>query len=307
MKTYYCSICKKTITVGELRYSIDKYGRPLCRDHQKLEIQKTDISKSEVGFESQDIYVHSSNTSTENNLLKRIALSAGKSIRKGTVAIADATKNKIDTNTGKEDILRRMYPNKLKQLAREKGVILTNHSFEEIISTLKRNVSYDDLVDFAERNYISVSDITNNIDQKKTQRELKRMNQAELDENLFLQIKKAIVEFKPLMPEYPNELPYHIDLARYLKNIFDNTKVEYQKGASRPDIVIDNIAIEIKGPTNGDALRTIADKCIRYPTHFNQGFFIVLFKVNDVTTRFYEEWKNNLMNHFPNVEILKKA
>lgn len=308
MKTYYCNICKKTITVGEFRYSMDKYGKPLCREHQELEINKTEISISRDYLEKNDSYEEVSlDGSNQSNILKRIALSAGKSIRKGTVAIADATIDKIDTNALKEDILRRMYPIKLKQLGREKGVTFTNHSFEEMISTLKRNISYEDVVDFAERNHLKINDITAKLDDKKAKRELKRINHADLDNDTFLKVKKAIIEFKSLLPDYPNELPYQIDLARYLKNTFKGTKVEFQKGASRPDIVIDNIAIEIKGPTNVDSLRTIADKCLRYPSNFQQGFFIVLFNVHDVTHRFYNEWEKNLKNHFPNVEILKKA
>ncbi|MHA1375675.1 MAG: hypothetical protein ACTSR7_15440 [Promethearchaeota archaeon] len=34
---YYCNICKKDITKAEFFYSIDKFGRALCREHQELE------------------------------------------------------------------------------------------------------------------------------------------------------------------------------------------------------------------------------------------------------------------------------
>lgn len=32
---YYCSICKEDITEAEFKYSMDKYGKALCRQHQK--------------------------------------------------------------------------------------------------------------------------------------------------------------------------------------------------------------------------------------------------------------------------------
>ena len=35
---YYCNECKKTITMEEFQYSMNKYGKPLCRDHQRDKI-----------------------------------------------------------------------------------------------------------------------------------------------------------------------------------------------------------------------------------------------------------------------------
>ena len=86
---------------------------------------------------------------------------------------------------------------------------------------------------------------------------------------------------------------------------FPNTKVELQKGSARQDIIIDNIAIEIKGPTWEKGLQTIVDKCLRYPRYFERGFIIVLFDVK-VTNRFYEDWTKSLMQKFPKITILKK-
>lgn len=36
-KTYYCNICKKTITKSMFQYSMNKYKKPLCQEHQKKE------------------------------------------------------------------------------------------------------------------------------------------------------------------------------------------------------------------------------------------------------------------------------
>ena len=303
---------------------MDKYGKALCRYHQQLETQKNSSSSKPKNnhihyhtkkLDKQDDQIkqvghnHSvdnSSNESDHNILKHIAVTTKSTIQKKTMALADATKEKIDKRNATEEILRRLYPIKLKQLGREKGIRFTTYSFEEMISTLKRKLSYEDVVDFAQRNHIQINDITNRINNKQAQRELNRINNDDIDNDLFLQIKKEILAFDPLMPDYPNELPYQIDLARYLKHSFENTKVEKQKGASRPDIVIDNIAIEIKGPTNVNALQTIADKCMRYPSHFQQGFFIVLFKLHHVTQRFYNEWEQNVKNHFPTVEIIRK-
>ncbi len=33
-KRYYCTICKKTITKSMFQYSMNKFKKPLCSDHQ---------------------------------------------------------------------------------------------------------------------------------------------------------------------------------------------------------------------------------------------------------------------------------
>lgn len=86
---------------------------------------------------------------------------------------------------------------------------------------------------------------------------------------------------------------------------FPNSKIELQKGSARPDIIIDDIAIEIKGPTWENGLQTIADKCLRYSQYFEKGFVIVLFDVK-VTNRFLDDWSNGLKQNFPKISILKK-
>jgi len=111
--------------------------------------------------------------------------------------------------------------------------------------------------------------------------------------------------FKPLLPDYENELPYHIDLARWLQPKFPMLKVELQRGSSRPDVVIEDIAIEIKGPTTEEGLRSIADKCLRYHHHFKR-MIVVLFDIQTKTSRFFNEWEEGLKKHFPDVMVIKK-
>jgi hypothetical protein len=123
--------------------------------------------------------------------------------------------------------------------------------------------------------------------------------------DLFLSIIESINSFQPLLPDYENELPYHIDLARWLEPKFPMLKVEFQQGSARPDIVIEDIAIEIKGPTTEQGLQSIADKCLRYHHHFNK-MIVVLFDIRTKTDRFYTEWEDGLKRYFPDVMVIKK-
>ena len=134
-------------------------------------------------------------------------------------------------------------------------------------------------------------------DERRRQEELRRKYG-----DLFLSVVDAIKAFKPLLPDYPNELPYHVDLARWLEPKFPMLRVEEQIGSARPDIVIEDIAIEIKGPTHEDGLRSIADKCLRYSLYFEKGLIIVLFDVK-VTSRYIDDLKKGLQNKFPHVVI----
>jgi hypothetical protein len=123
--------------------------------------------------------------------------------------------------------------------------------------------------------------------------------------DLFLSVVNDINSFKPLLPDYENELPYHIDLARWLEAKYPMLKVEHQEGSARPDIVIGDIAVEIKGPTYEEGLQSIADKCLRYHQHFKK-MIVVLFDIRTKTNRFYTEWEEGLKRHFPDVMVIKK-
>ena len=137
-------------------------------------------------------------------------------------------------------------------------------------------------------------------DERRRQEELRRKYG-----DLFLSVVDAIKTFKPLLPDYPNELPYHVDLARWLEPKFPMLRVEEQVGSARPDIVIEDIAIEIKGPTHEEGLQSIADKCLRYNHHFKR-MIVVLFDIRTKTQRFYNEWEEGLKKYFPDVMVIKK-
>lgn len=127
--------------------------------------------------------------------------------------------------------------------------------------------------------------------------------QAKEKDKLINQIVETMQNFNPTMP-YKNEFPYQIELIGYLKSKFPTAEIEQQRGSSRPDIVIKNIAIEIKGPTRDQDLQTVADKCMRYHQHFEE-IIVVLFETN-VYERRYKEWEKGMHNTFPHVRIIKK-
>ncbi|MDG6219260.1 MAG: hypothetical protein QCI00_07450, partial [Candidatus Thermoplasmatota archaeon] len=81
---------------------------------------------------------------------------------------------------------------------------------------------------------------------------------------------------------------------------------EKQIGSSRPDIIIDKIAIEIKGPTLRRDLDSIANKCLRYNQHFEGPLIVVLFDII-VSDSYYQEWETGIKKTFPNVIIIKKG
>lgn len=121
--------------------------------------------------------------------------------------------------------------------------------------------------------------------------------------SLFNEVVNEINHFKPAR-KYRNEFSYQVELVGYLKSKFPNADIEQQRGSSRPDIVINHIAIEVKGPTKSQDLKTIPDKCMRYYQHFEE-FIIVLFEV-EVNNQFYYEWEKGIITGYPNVKIIRK-
>lgn len=131
--------------------------------------------------------------------------------------------------------------------------------------------------------------------------EIKRAEEALLINRIITSIR----EFKESR-KYKNEYEYQLELQGWLKSKFIDSEIEMQIGSSRPDIVINKtIAIEVKGPTRSQDLATVVDKCLRYLTHFKE-LIIVLFDV-DVSEKRYNEWRDAIDRHHPNVKIIKKS
>ncbi|TMI54375.1 hypothetical protein E6H18_11015 [Candidatus Bathyarchaeota archaeon] len=116
-----------------------------------------------------------------------------------------------------------------------------------------------------------------------------------------LQRLKIIIEgFRPAK-RFDREIRYQDELYGYLLGrLGQGVAIEKQRGRSRPDIVVDEIAIEIKGPTTNQGLQTIADKIARYRLHFS-GIVCVLFDVQDETH--FQEWLRGIQD--PGVLVIR--
>ena len=121
--------------------------------------------------------------------------------------------------------------------------------------------------------------------------------------SLIIEVEKAIREFRPLR-RYDKEIFYQDSLASWLKSRFPDTEIEVSRGSARPDIVVEGIAIEVKGPTGERDLQTISDKCMRYCQYFPQGMICVLFDVY-VNPQRYMDWKRGMESKFPDVKIIR--
>jgi hypothetical protein len=93
----------------------------------------------------------------------------------------------------------------------------------------------------------------------------------------LLDLENKIKYFKPIR-QYKEERLYQTELVGFLKNNYPDLKIEETKDYSRPDIIIDNIAIEIKWPTKMSGLKTLPDKINSYLPK-RDYLFIVLFNI----------------------------
>ena len=134
--------------------------------------------------------------------------------------------------------------------------------------------------------------------------EWKRRDEDEkMKESLLYRVSESIENFKPSR-RYRNEFGYHTELQGWLKAHFPSAKVEIQTGASRPDIIIDHIAIEVKGPTDSQALNTLTTKCLKYSKYYT-NIICVLFEPS-FTDKNFKEIKEGIDRTFPNVSIIVK-
>jgi len=258
-------------------------------------------------------------------LLKKV----GKGIVKGVKTIADVPAKKIQIQQWKDQILRRMNEDELHRLCREKNIATKttksdfeenertgeihwkeydyNYTYDELVGRIKYRVSLDDIISYAKRNLIDVREILGKIEHKKSEWKVKEITETmkESGSTLMLELEKAIHEFKPLR-QYNEEENYQDNLASFLQSRFPDTDIEIERGSTRPDIVVEGIAIEIKGPTLDIGLISISDKCMRYPQYFHHGLICVLFDVRVYPQR-YEDWVRGMKNTYPDVIVIKKS
>jgi hypothetical protein len=330
---YYCNICKKDITKEEFLYSLDKFDRPLCREHQQVERDRVS-NDYETKYEPEDVVeeqIAEEEITTEEpesgfkSLLRKVAVATGKGIVKGTKKIVDHSKKTIQIRKWKDGILRRMSMGQLKQLCFENRISTKKSVMKQdgrsggfyfkqynctkidLVNRLKSKIPLDDIIYFAKRNHINIRDILRDIDNKKAQWKIKELSEKidDFGSNLLLELEKVIREFTPPRRYYNKEIFYQDTLASWLKSKFPSTKIEKSKGSTRPDIVVNGVAIEIKGPTYEKDLMTIADKCLRYNQYFPNGMICVLFNVH-VSQYRYDDWLKGMNQNYPDVVVIRK-
>lgn len=120
---------------------------------------------------------------------------------------------------------------------------------------------------------------------------------------LFFDVIKSINEFKH-SKNYSSEEGYHAELYGWLKAHFKNAKTEERIGSSKPDISIGNIAIEVKGPTDDNAINTLPAKCLKYLNHYDNLIF-VLFNPHFSENNF-REIAHGIKKYHPGVIIIRK-
>ena len=108
--------------------------------------------------------------------------------------------------------------------------------------------------------------------------------------DFLLKLEKDIKSYKPYK-KFDKEEPYQIWLHWHLQHEYPELEVEKTIDYTRPDIIINDIAIEIKWPTKMSWLSTLPDKINKYLPK-RDYLFIVLFDINIVENKTKEE---NLM------------
>jgi len=338
---YYCNECKKDITLGIFRYSMDKFGRALCMEHQEVERRTNEIShqferqddpilEQEFGdhdpeeiFDSDEDGIESSSKRGSRSRGKKIAGKIGKGVVKGVKKVAISSKKSIQKRRWKGKILRRMKMSQLKQLCFEKKISIKRTALKEdkrseelyftkvdcskaeLVSRLKRKLSLDSIISFAKRKHIDMREIIIDIDRKNADWERKKLNEKikKNGSNFLLELALAIRKFTPFQ-RYDKELYYRDTLASWLKPKYPDTKIEIPRGSTRPDIVVRGIAIEVKGPTSYRDLESIADKCLRYIQYYPNGLICVLFNISVSKSR-YDDWLKGMEKIFPEVVVIK--
>jgi hypothetical protein len=231
-------------------------------------------------------------------------------IKKGAETIADNVEANAQRRSWKKQILNKMYPAVVMKFAKEKNlkpmnlVTTGNASLEDYKEEIIQNVKLVELVEYCHRKNIPIRDITNEIDRATAKREYEVAAKKGNIEEKVKAVTDSIIKFNPAQ-NYSFELPYQTELIGWLKANFPDAVIEKQRGSSRPDIVIEGIAIEVKGPTREQDLQTIADKCMRYSINFKKGIIIVLFNVY-VNSYMYNEWSEGIRRTYPKVIIIKK-
>ena len=244
--------------------------------------------------------------------LKKFGSSARKALIVGAKAMAENLQETAKESSRKRQIVGKMYEGTIKELARQRGLhpepfLGGKPTIDDYKESILSNVSLTELIEFARKKRIDIRDVTDSINEDEARKEQKKLDDDASVSDEFKKVAQTVREFMPLK-NYPNEYQYQAELTQWLRARFPNTNIEVQRGSSRPDIVVNGIAVEVKGPTWDEDLRTIADKLVRYPQWFRKGIIIALFNVH-VNPHLYEEWAKGITKSFTDkghLEIVKK-
>jgi uncharacterized membrane protein YeaQ/YmgE (transglycosylase-associated protein family) len=125
---------------------------------------------------------------------------------------------------------------------------------------------------------------------------------AEERRKLFERVCKAIEKYEP--PKYfgeGKEIAYHSALFEYLRSKFPSNKVRFEQSTEnggKPDITIEHIAIEVKGPTGANELNSLITKCWKYGK--DKKIIFVLFAPKFRPQKF-EQVKAEIRKRYPEI------
>lgn len=147
-----------------------------------------------------------------------------------------------------------------------------------------------------------------NTEDKRSTGKISFLSNENKESDQFDKIVQTILMFSPRKPSqktYKNnmERAYQDQLYQWLKHSFPETKFEEQRGSSRPDIIINNIAIELKGPTTREGLDTIASKLLRYQKYFDKRIIFVFFD-HQCSDKYFDDWETGVKQKYPEIIII---
>ncbi len=240
---------------------------------------------------------------------KGLGTSAAKAIATGAKTALNAAQEQIKDSKSKRQIINKMYPQTVKELAHQRGLhpepfLGGKPTIDDYKESLASNMTLKELIEFARKKRIDIRDVTDRIDEEKATKEQKQLENDDTLSSEFKLVTQCIRDFRPFK-NYQREYMYQVELGQYLRKDYPNTRIEEQRGSSRPDIDVNGIGIEVKGPTFDQDLNTIADKLLRYSQRFPKGVIVVLFDVR-VNPHRYEELMTGIKVKFPKVEIIRK-
>jgi hypothetical protein len=135
------------------------------------------------------------------------------------------------------------------------------------------------------------------------QEELHKTELRDYRDSDAFRVERAIEEFQA-SARYDDPFPYQTELQGWLKSRFPSSVSEGEAHLTKPAIVIDDIAIEVTGPTDDLALENLATKCLKY-SHDWKNVIIVLFEPQFAESN-YALVLEGIKQHFPNVRVIRK-